>query len=113
VARGLEETDFNCMTVVAALGFGDIPPLAFAQGCNTISSPGWVAFNIEEDFVCESDSTGFCRLISQMADPDTIRIQAKQRYRHRFCQDGTPLYYHAMVGQKQKDIPEKLLTDYE
>lgn len=112
VARDLEQADFNCMTVVAALGFGDIPPMAFAQGYNMISSPGWVAFNIKEDFVCDSDSTGFCRLISQMAESDTIDIQAKQRYRHRFCQDGTPLYYYAMVGQKQKDISENLLSEF-
>jgi hypothetical protein len=113
VAQSLEETDFNCMTVVAALGFGDIPPLAFAQGYNMISSPGWVAFNIKEDFVCDADSTGFCRLISRMAETDTIDIQAKQRYRHRYCQDGTPLYYYAMVGQKQRDISETLLSDFE
>ena len=109
-AHCLESTEFNCMTVVAALGFDDIPPRAFAQGYNMISSPGWVAFNIKEDFMCDDDATGFCRLISKMAESDAIDIQAKHRYRHRFCQDGTPLYYYAMVGQKQQDISENLLA---
>jgi SAM-dependent methyltransferase len=109
VRNALERHPFNCMTVVAALGFGDIPPQAFAQGYNLISPEGWVAFNIKEDFVCEQDATGFCRLINGMVDADLIDIQARERYRHRFCQDGSPLYYEAVVGRKQVDVPEALL----
>jgi hypothetical protein len=97
------------MTVVAALGFDDIPPAAFAQGFNFISSPGWVAFNIKEDFVCESDTSGFCRLIDLIDQEGVLDIRERRRYRHRFCQDGTPLYYHAVVGRKHEDIPEELL----
>ncbi len=112
VHQSLEDVDFNCLTVVAALGFGDIPPLAFAQGYNLVSSPGWVAFNIKEDFVCTEDSTGFCKLISRMDEENLLEIQARHRYRHRFCQDGTPLYYYAVVGQKQGDIPSELLKEF-
>lgn len=112
VAQSLTAEDFNCMTIVAALGFDDIPPMAFAQGYNLVSSPGWVAFNIKEDFVCNADSTGFCQLINRMAEENILDIQARHRYRHRFCQDGTPLYYYAMVGQKQKDIPDTLLKEF-
>jgi hypothetical protein len=112
VTRSLEKTDLNCMTVVAALGFDDIPPLAFAQGYNMISSPGWVAFNIKEDFVSDVDTTGFCRLVSKMTESHTMEIRTKHRYRHRYCQDGTPLYYYAMIGQKREDISENLLADF-
>lgn len=112
VHQSLERQDFNCLTVVAALGFGDIPPMAFAQGYNLVSSPGWVAFNIKEDFVCEEDSTGFCKLIGRMDEENILEIQARHRYRHRFCQDGTPLYYYALVGQKNQDIPMELLKEF-
>jgi SAM-dependent methyltransferase len=112
VHQSLEKASFNCLTVVAALGFDDIPPLAFAQGYNLVSSPGWIAFNIKEDFVCDEDSTGFCKLISRMEEEDLLDIQARHRYRHRFCQDGTPLYYYALVGQKQQDIPSELLKEF-
>lgn len=112
IQQSLEDADFNCLTVVAALGFGDIPPLAFARGYNLVSSPGWVAFNIKEDFVCNEDSTGFCKLINRMDDENLLDIQARHRYRHRFCQDGTPLYYYAVVGQKQEDIPSELLKEF-
>lgn len=112
VSKSLVERNFNCMTIVAALGFDDIPPQAFAEGYNLVSTPGWVAFNIKEDFVCDADSTGFCQLISRMCEEEILDIQTRHRYRHRFCQDGTPLYYYAMVGQKKEDIPEELLKEF-
>lgn len=111
VQRSLDRFDFNCMTVVAALGFDDIPPQAFAQGYNLVSSPGWVAFNIKEDFVCEQDQSGFCQLIDRIDTEGILEIRERHRYRHRFCQDGTPLYYHAVVGRKQEDIPSEILHE--
>ena len=111
VERALDKFDFNCMTVVAALGFDDIPPEAFAAGYNLVSSPGWVAFNIKEDFVCDADQSGFCQLIGRMDEEGLLDIRDRRRYRHRFCQDGTPLYYHAVVGRKQGDIPADMYAD--
>jgi len=112
VESSLKEKNFNCMTVVAALGFDDIPPLAFANGYNLVSQSGWVAFNIKEDFVCEADSTGFCQLIERMVADEMLDVQKRRRYRHRFCQDGTPLYYHAVVGKKQQHIPEQMIEEF-
>ena len=113
VTRCLEENNFNCMTTVAALGFDDMPPPAFARGFNLISSPGWVAFNIKEDFVCDRDATGFCRLIDYMTRSGILDVKARNRYRHRFCQDGTPLYYYAVVGEKCRDISENRIVDFQ
>lgn len=110
VKQSLEAFDFNCMTVVAALGFDDIPPEAFARGYNLVSSPAWVAFNIKEDFVCTDDESGFCRLIGRLDEEGILDIRERHRYRHRFCQDGTPLYYYAVVGQKCRDIPMELIA---
>jgi SAM-dependent methyltransferase len=109
VEQSLAGDDFNCMTVVAALGFDDIPPAAFAQGFNFIQSPGWVAFNIKEDFVCQADTSGFCRLIGHIEEEGILDVCARRRYRHRFCQDGTPLYYYAVVGRKCEDIPPNMV----
>ncbi len=110
VIHSLEKIDFNCMTVVAALGFGDIPPDAFASGYNLVSAQGWVAFNIKEDFICEQDQSGFCRLIGRLEEDGIMEIHERLRYRHRFCQDGTPLYYYAVVGRKQMDISDEMLA---
>lgn len=105
----IEEWSPNCMTIVAALGFDDIPPEAFAEAYNMISNPGWVAFNIKDEFCSKSDRTGFSNLIDDMTDSSVFSVKSKKRYRHRFCQDGTPLNYFAVIGQKQEDIPENML----
>jgi hypothetical protein len=111
VEQSLQAIDFNCMTVVAALGFDDIPPDAFACGYNLVSSQGWVAFNIKEDFVCEKDQSGFCKLIDRVEKDGALNIHERFKYRHRFCQDGTPLYYYAIVGKKQADISTEMLAE--
>jgi len=42
--KDLEEWSFNCLTTVAALGFGDIPAKAFIEAFNILQSKGWIAF---------------------------------------------------------------------
>ncbi len=111
VENALKKIDFNCMTVVAALGFDDIPPDAFASGYNLVSAQGWVAFNIKEDFVCEQDHSGFCKLIGRLEEDGVLEIRERLKYRHRFCQDGTPLYYYAVVGRKQMNISDQMLAE--
>lgn len=106
----IKECSPNCMTVVAALGFDDIPPRAFAGAYNMISDQGWVAFNIKDEFYDKNDRTGFSRLFDDMTDSGVFEMKSKKRYRHRLCQDGTPLQYYAVVGRKEKDIPDVLLN---
>ncbi len=101
----LQGAGLNCLTTVAALGFGDIPPLAFAQAFNLISTPGWIAFNLKSDFLAEADPTGFSGLIHHMVDADLLRIEMQHEYRHRFSVTGEPLHYVAVSGVKQDDVP--------
>lgn len=111
VQKEIEAKDLNCLTIVSSLGFDDIPPLAFVQAYNLISDTGWVAFNIKDEFFETADSTGFAQLIHQMIDADILKLKTKQHYRHRFHQDGTPLYYFAFVGEKQQNISEDLMRE--
>lgn len=105
----IRQTAPNCMTIVAALGFGDIPPQAFAQGYNLIADHGWVAFNIKGEFVGEGDVSGFKRLIHRLVDQGIMEVVDEKDYCHRLCQDGTPLHYMAYVARKREDIPEDLI----
>lgn len=105
----IEKWSPNCMTIVAALGFDDIPPEAFAEAYNMISETGWVAFNIKDEFCSKNDQTGFSKLIDDMSDSGVFSVKSKNRYRHRFCQDGTPLNYYAVVGEKKGNIHDSLL----
>ena len=100
----LAGANLNTMTTVAALGFDDIPPRAFAVAYNLISTPGLVAFTIKEEFVAKRDSSGFSSLIHRMFDEEVIRPLAKERYRHRLSVQGEPLYYVAFVAEKISDV---------
>ncbi|MFW5811269.1 MAG: class I SAM-dependent DNA methyltransferase [Thermodesulfobacteriota bacterium] len=111
VERDLANSGLNCLTIVAALGFEDIPPEAFATGYNFVESSGLIAFNIKESFVNDGDETGFSRLITKMIDSDVMDLKTKERYCHRYCLDGRPLYYYAMVGEKNADITQDLLAE--
>jgi len=109
----LEEEDFNCLTTVAALGFGDIPPIAFLRAFDFIETPGWIAINIKEDFLHEDDTSGFCRLIRQMNREKLMQIQCYRRYQHRISITGKPLYYVAMIARKLKAVPNTLLNKWD
>jgi SAM-dependent methyltransferase len=105
VRRRLASKRFNCLMTVATLGFGDIPPEAFANALSFVATPGWLAFNIKEDFLYERDSSGFAKLIRELSRKEVIRIEAYRRYRHRLAVDGRPLYYVAMVASTHAPMP--------
>jgi len=102
--RELAGHGFNCLTTVAALGFGDIPPEAFTGAYNLVEDGGLIAFNIKQRFVEDGDRSGFEELISRSLDDGTMELQAERRYRHRLSVAGDPLYYIAMVARKRADI---------
>jgi len=102
--RELTGHGFNCLTTVAALGFGDIPPEAFTGAYNLVEDGGLIAFNIKQRFVEDGDRSGFEELISRSLNDGTMELQAERRYRHRLSVAGDPLYYIAMVARKRADI---------
>jgi SAM-dependent methyltransferase len=102
----------NCLTVVAALGFGDIPTKAFVEAFNVIQSEGWVGLNIKETFLNESDDSGFSRMIRELIFSKYMDIYHLERYRHRLSIEGEPLYYYAIAARKNADIPETLAARY-
>jgi predicted TPR repeat methyltransferase len=106
VAEDLARRRFNCLTTVAALGFGDIPPPVFTQACEFIEPDGWVVFNIKEDFLGSGDQTGFSRLVRESVEDGALELEAQRRYRHRLSVAGEPLYYAGLVARKRGDLPE-------
>ena len=102
--KELRNANANCLTTVAALGFGDIPPLAFAKALDLIETPGWLAFNLKEDFLREQDSSGFSQLIRRLNRDQYIKTFCYRRYKHRISIAGEPLYYVAVIARKIKDL---------
>jgi predicted TPR repeat methyltransferase len=109
VEEEMRRHELNCLCVVAALGFGDIPPMAFLKGLDLISTPGWMAFNIKETFLAEKDTSGFSALIRQLARDEVIQMQAYRRYRHRNSISGEPLHYLGVVARKLQDVPDEVM----
>lgn len=105
--RELEAHDFNAMTCVAALGFGDIPPAAFAEAFNLLDSPAWVAFNLRDRFMEDNERGSFGAFITRMFDEDVLEEQARVKYTHRVSVAGEPLEYNALVACKRDDVPRE------
>lgn len=106
--NALREADLNCLVTVAALGFNDIPPQAFASAFNYLGKPGWASFTLKEDFVTDQHS-GFARLIRDMVRERIIDVQAVRRYCHRRSVGGRNLFYVAMTARKLRDVPQALI----
>lgn len=104
-----KDWSFDCLTTVAALGFGDIPVKAFHQAVNLIKDDGWLAFNIKESFLKPSDDSGFSNYIRNLMLSEYMDIYFIERYRHRLSMEGVPLFYFAIVAKKKQHIPDDLL----
>ncbi len=100
----------DCMVTVAALGFGDIPTKAFIEAFNIIKQQGWVAFNIKETFFDSSDESGFSKMIRELIFSEYLDVYHVERYRHRLSIEGEPLFYFAIAGRKNADVPPEFLA---
>lgn len=105
----LQSWSLDCMVLVAALGFGDIPPKAFLNAFNLIQTGGWIAFNIKETFLNSRETSGFSVFIKQLISSELLNIHHMEKYCHRISMDGVPLFYYAVIGKKNSDIPSSFL----
>ena len=105
----IREWQVDCLTSVAALGFGDIPPRAFVQALQFVLPGGWAAFNIMHTFLDPSDTTGFSALVRELLFSESIEVHHIERYWHRLSMEGNPLAYFALVLRKKADLPTELL----
>ncbi len=99
----------DCLVSVSALGFGDIPVRAFVEGFNLLQTEGWMAFNVKETFLDNCDNTGFSRTIRELIFSQYLDLYHLERYCHRLSITGEPLYYFALAGRKNADIPQDYL----
>lgn len=107
--KEIKSWNLNALVTVAALGFGDIPPQAFVQALNLIDKEGWVAFNIKETFLHDTDTTGFSTMIRELIFSEFLNIYHLERYMHRLSIEGNPLYYFTVVCWKKADVPVEFL----
>lgn len=109
--RCLETARPDVLACVAALGFGDIPPLAFYNAANAVQIGGHLAFNIKEEFLDESHTHGFSELVRRLLREKVVRLEAWVRYRHRLSTSGRSLFYTAIVVTKLQELPRSVVVD--
>src|SRR3546814_10242183 len=68
---------------------------------------GWIAFNIKETFLGESDSSGFALFVKHLIAGEFMQLHHLERYRHRISIEGNPLYYYAVIGRKLAPLREE------
>jgi predicted TPR repeat methyltransferase len=105
VGDALANRELNCLTTAAALGFGDIPPLAFAEACNLLVDGAWVAFTIKDSFLEDDGESAFATLVRRLEDSGRLDVVARKRYRHRLAVDRSELHYVAVIARKRGDVP--------
>jgi hypothetical protein len=98
----LEKWNFNALITVAALGYDDIPTRAFLNAFNLLDTGAWVAFNIRDKFLSDSDKSGY-RETLEMVLENNLTVFQKKHYCHRFSLSGEPLHYYAIVGKKKTE----------
>jgi hypothetical protein len=99
--RGYE---FNALACIAALGFGDIPPECFRAAFNLLSRDSWVALNIKEGFLAETDTSGFSQLLRDAMRSGVLEVVDSRVYRHRLATNRTPLHYTGIIGRKRGEL---------
>jgi hypothetical protein len=82
------------------------------EAFNIIQPHGWVAFNIKKTFLDDDDSSGFSRMIRDLMFSEYLDIYHLERYKHRLSMEGEPLYYFAIAGRKNADIPREFFKKY-
>jgi SAM-dependent methyltransferase len=101
----LARHEFDCLACVAALGFGDVPQLAFAEAFNLVRDPGWLVFNLRDRILDGDEPDSFGALVERMLGEGVIEELTRTRYTHRVSIAGEPLQYVAMVASKRRDLP--------
>lgn len=108
----ISDWSINCLTAVAALGFGDIPLRAFFQALKFVKVGGWVAFNIKDTFLERSDTSGFSQFIRELILSEYLDIYHMEKYQHRLSMDGVPLFYFALAARKTAAIPQEFVERF-
>ncbi len=93
---------FDALTVVAALGFGDIPPEAFRVAFDMVRTDGFVAFTIRDNFLAETDTSGFAALVRDMMASGELEELGAVTYQHRLATTREGVHYRAVVARKRR-----------
>ena len=96
--------EFNALSCIAALGFGDIPTECFRNAVRLIEDGGWIVLTIKRHFLDDADTSGFAALLRSAFREGSLELVASTDYRHRLDTSREPLHYTGLVARKQADL---------
>jgi hypothetical protein len=92
----------NCLISVSAIGLeAHISPHALTCAINVMPRGSWVAFNLNASFLETDSPTGYAAVLERLTLSTQLTLHLRHTYQHRILTDGTPLFYTAIIGQKQ------------
>ena len=102
----LSHLEPNCMISVSAIGLGaHISPTVLTCAINAMPRGSWIAFNLNASFLEQDSPTGYAAVLEQLTSSTQLTIHIQRTYQHRILTDGTPLFFTAIIGQKQTGDP--------
>jgi hypothetical protein len=100
----LDGYQFNALSCIAALGFGDIPTECFRTAVRLIADGGWVALTIKPNFLDDGDTSGFAALLRSAVREGALEVVASADYRHRLDTSREPVHYTGLIARKHADL---------
>jgi len=100
----LMKFDFTCLVALDPICIEEPAPNAFTEAFNLLAPDGWVALHLAEETAGPQGESRFARLVHHMAGSGALRLETRERYRHRLTTHGKPLYHLALIGRKIRDF---------
>ncbi len=94
----------NALVVISALNITHLPSEAFSCAFNMIALNGWVAFNLNQLFLQENETTGYAKFIQTLIADGILELFVNRPYQHRLYVNGEPLNYVMIIARKRKNI---------
>ena len=100
----LMDFDFNCMVALDPIAAEEPAPNAFTEAFNLLAPDGWVVLHLAEETAVQNSESRFARLMHRMVSNGALKLETRERYRHRLTTHGEPLYHVALIGRKVRDF---------
>jgi len=95
---------FNALSCIAALGFGDIPTECFRTAVRLIEEDGWLVLTIKRNFLDDGDTSGFAALLRSAVREGALELVASADYQHRLDTRREPVHYTGLIARKRADL---------
>ena len=99
IIKDLGAKRLNCIVAVASLGFADVPARAIRFALSILTSGGYFAATIKDEFLKSEDKSGFAEFFAHLPNQN-FKKEYEERHFHRLSLSDQPIYYTTLVFRK-------------